>query len=45
MTERDLSRALWRTSSRSSANGECVEVAVTSASGDVIRRTEPNSRR
>ncbi|MFL6056174.1 MAG: DUF397 domain-containing protein [Actinoallomurus sp.] len=28
MTERDLSRAEWRTSSHSSANGECVEVAV-----------------
>jgi Domain of unknown function (DUF397) len=29
MTERNPSRAVWRTSSHSSANGECVEVTVT----------------
>ncbi|MEV0402282.1 DUF397 domain-containing protein [Actinoallomurus sp. NPDC050550] len=28
MSERDLSQAEWRTSSHSSANGECVEVAM-----------------
>jgi Domain of unknown function (DUF397) len=28
MTERDLSCAEWRKSSQSSANGECVEIAV-----------------
>jgi hypothetical protein len=27
MSDNDLSRALWRTSTRSSANGQCVEVA------------------
>ena len=27
MTELDLSRITWRTSTRSSANGQCVEVA------------------
>lgn len=28
MNEPDLSRASWRTSSRSGANGNCVQVAV-----------------
>lgn len=31
MSALDLSRAVWRTSSRSGANGACVEVALTGA--------------
>ena len=32
MHEPDLSRAQWRKSTRSSANGQCVEVALTTPS-------------
>ncbi|MEV5704656.1 DUF397 domain-containing protein [Actinoallomurus sp. NPDC052274] len=34
MNEPDLSRASWRTSSHSGANGNCVEVAVVETSED-----------
>jgi hypothetical protein len=35
----DLSRADWRKSTRSSANGQCVEVAITSE-GVAVRDTK-----
>jgi len=35
----DLSRATWRTSSRSSGNGQCVEVAIT-PDGVAVRDTK-----
>jgi Domain of unknown function (DUF397) len=34
MTSTDLSRALWRKSSRSSSNGQCVELAVLEVARD-----------
>ncbi len=36
----DLSRAPWRTSSYSSANGECVEVAVDTGARVLVRDTK-----
>jgi hypothetical protein len=36
----DLSRAAWRTSSRSSGNGQCVEVATNVADGVAVRDTK-----
>lgn len=36
----DLSRAAWRTSSRSSGNGQCVEVATNLVEGVAVRDTK-----
>ncbi|GAA0417202.1 DUF397 domain-containing protein [Actinoplanes capillaceus] len=39
----DLSNARWRTSTRSGANGNCVEVAITDQ-GVAVRDTKDRSR-
>lgn len=39
----DLSKATWRTSTRSGGNGDCVEVAITTE-GVAVRDTKDRSK-
>jgi hypothetical protein len=39
----DLSQAVWRTSTRSGGNGDCVEVAITD-DGVAVRDTKDRSK-
>lgn len=39
----DLSQAVWRTSTRSGGNGDCVEVAITDE-GVAVRDTKDRSK-
>lgn len=44
MTGPDLSRAVWRTSSRSTNNGQCVEVAFVDATWRTSSRSTGNGQ-